>query len=77
MDDIYDEVAGVKAAKRSDRVTGKEDMQVRERMPLFLPGRIIHLTRDTPRGGLVSYAGWYYWVEGNRDIHFCIRTYST
>ena len=51
MDDIYDEVAGVKAAKRSDRVTGKEEMQIRERMPLFLPGKIIHITRDTPRGG--------------------------
>ena len=56
VDDIYDEVAGVKAAKRSDRVTGKEEMQVRERMPLFLPGRIIHITRDTPRGGSGSSA---------------------
>ena len=55
VEDIYDEVAGVKAAKRSDRVTGKEEMQVRERMPLFLPGRIIHITRDTPRGGSVSH----------------------
>ena len=51
VEDIYDEVAGVKAGKRSDRVTGKEDMQVRERMPLFLPGKIIHITRDSPRGG--------------------------
>lgn len=54
MENIYDEVAGVKAAKRSDRVTGKEEMQVRERMPLFLPGKIIHITRDTPKGGYGS-----------------------
>ena len=55
VEDIYDEVVGVKAEKRSDRVTGKEEMQVRERMPLFLPGRIIHITRDTPRGGSDSH----------------------
>ena len=64
VDDIYDEVAGVKAAKRSDRVTGKEEMQVRERMPLFLPGRIIHITRDTPRGG-----------SGSSAVCICVYVY--
>ncbi|CAI8015201.1 hypothetical protein GBAR_LOCUS14687 [Geodia barretti] len=26
-------------------------MQVRQRMPLFLPGKIIHITRDSPTEG--------------------------
>ena len=60
VEDIYDEVAGVKAGKRNDRVTGKEAMQVRQRMPLFLPGKIIHITRDNPTGGYVGHSAAIY-----------------
>ncbi len=48
-EDIYDTVADMKAVQKVDVVTGKEKHQPRARVPLFLPGRIIHITWGAPK----------------------------
>lgn len=35
--------------KKKDQITGKERLMARVRMPLFIPGRIIHITRNKPK----------------------------
>lgn len=44
QEDIYDVVADARQVQKVDPVTGKEKQQPRARMPLFIPGRIIHIT---------------------------------
>lgn len=44
QEDIYDVVADMPPAEVIDPVTGKTKLQPRARIPLFLPGRIIHIT---------------------------------
>lgn len=44
QEDIYDVVADTPPAQVVDPVTGKTKLQSRARIPLFLPGRIIHVT---------------------------------
>lgn len=50
-DDIYDVVADAMAVQKVavDEVTGKERHRPRAREPLFLPGRIIHITWGAPK----------------------------
>ena len=43
-EDIYDVVPDMKEVQKTDAVTGKEKHHPRARMPLFLPGRIIHIS---------------------------------
>ena len=41
-------VADVELLKQTDRVTGKQKNAPRQKRTLFIPGRIIHITRMKP-----------------------------
>lgn len=48
QDDIYDVVADVKLLRDTDKVTGKQRIAPRQKISLFIPGRIIHITQQKP-----------------------------
>lgn len=48
QDDIYDVVADAKLLKQTDKVTGKQKIIPRQKRTLFIPGRVIYITRMKP-----------------------------
>ncbi len=55
QNDVYDVVADARKLLSTDQITRKARISPRNKVPLFIPGRIIHVTWKKPVSRLVKF----------------------